>query len=138
MAESKPEAIEEVQSVASLRSHSSTCSKANLEAIKAKVARKDIEINIEQARLQATFGALRAEQENEAAITEANLLEAGLLDLGFETYSKASSQALKETLTNISTDELPVKIKNEDVSPTYLHQHYMVEQDGLWWPYSIS
>lgn len=94
------------QSVRSLKS-SKVSSTAGIELLRAKAkaeaaqaratyTKKEIEIKVEQARLQATLDALRAEQEKEAAIAEANSLESGLLELGFETRSVTSGSSLSE------------------------------------------
>lgn len=68
--------------------------KAKAEAAQARAAhmQKEIELKVEQARVQANLDALNEEKEKDAAIAEANALVAGLQDMGFEVCSKASSQ----------------------------------------------
>ncbi|XP_013856466.1 uncharacterized protein LOC106512382, partial [Austrofundulus limnaeus] len=94
------------KSVHSLKS-SKASSTAGIELLRAKAkakaaqaratyAKKEIEIKVEQARLQATLDALRAEQDQEAAAAEANSLEAGLIQLGFETRSVTYGSCLTE------------------------------------------
>ncbi|XP_057684651.1 uncharacterized protein LOC130910980 [Corythoichthys intestinalis] len=95
------------QSFASSKSSSHASSKASIELLRAKAraeaaqarasyAQKEIEIKVEQARLQATLDALRAEQEKEAALAEANALEAGLHELGLETRSETYEISLPD------------------------------------------
>ncbi|KAL4009138.1 hypothetical protein ACER0C_002990 [Sarotherodon galilaeus] len=106
--------------------------KAKAEAAQARAsyAKREIEIKVEEARLQATFDALRAEQEKEAAIAEANSLEAGLLELGFETRSVAYGPSLSEnkekrtaqyvleqTAINAAESTAPVKTEYKDPAP---------------------
>ncbi|KAF4113644.1 hypothetical protein G5714_006189 [Onychostoma macrolepis] len=68
--------------------------KAKAEAAQARAAhtQKEIELKVEQARVQANLDALNDEKEKDAAIAEANALMAGLQDMGFEVCSKAGSQ----------------------------------------------
>ncbi|XP_054652021.1 uncharacterized protein LOC129192244 [Dunckerocampus dactyliophorus] len=75
--------------------------KAKAEAAQARVAhsKKEIELKVEQARIQATLDALKEEKEMDAALAEANTLQAGLMDVAsdfekLEICSEANSQVL--------------------------------------------
>ena len=63
--------------------------KAKAEAAQARAAhsQKEIELKVQQARIQANLDALQDEKEKDAAIAEANILVAGLQDMGFEVRS---------------------------------------------------
>lgn len=102
---------EDGRSIISHSSRSSSCSKANLavaiakakaEAAQARVAhsKREIELKIEQARIQATLDALKDEKEMDAAFAEANTLQAGLSEItsameNMEIHSETNRQALK-------------------------------------------
>ncbi|KAL4006299.1 tumor suppressor p53-binding protein 1 [Sarotherodon galilaeus] len=133
----------ETESVRSHKPPSKAGSSASIELLRAKAkaeaaqarasyAKREIEIKVEQARLQATLDALRAEQEKEAAIAEANSLEAGLLELGFETRSVAYGSSLSEnkekhtaqyvleqTAINAAESTAPVKTEYKDPAPAF-------------------
>ncbi|XP_038155640.1 uncharacterized protein LOC119792876 [Cyprinodon tularosa] len=116
--------------------------KAKAEAAQARAtyAKKEIEIKVEQVRLQATLDALRAEQEQEAAAAEANSLDAGLLQLGFETRSVTYGSCLTEkkaTRTaqyvldqaNLTAAESPVPFQIEINNPELPLQTLVVKQE---------
>lgn len=92
----------------SVCSRSSSSSKAGLAVIMAKAkaeaaqaraahSKREIELKVEQARIQATLEALNDEKEKDAAIAEANTLEAGLSDMDIEVRSKVSSPVPKDS-----------------------------------------
>ncbi|KAG1962723.1 hypothetical protein F2P79_004797 [Pimephales promelas] len=64
--------------------------KAKSEAVQARAAHalKEIQLKVEQARVQADLDALNEEKEKDAAIAEANALVAGLQDMGFEVRNQ--------------------------------------------------
>lgn len=68
--------------------------KAKAEAAQARAAhsQREIELKVEQARIQANLDALNEEKEKDAAIAEVNTLVAGLEDISFEMRSEAKSQ----------------------------------------------
>ncbi|XP_026010119.1 uncharacterized protein LOC113013438 [Astatotilapia calliptera] len=138
MSESKSSKAE-TESVRSRKPPSRAGSSASIELLRAKAkaeaaqtrasyTKKEIEIKVEQA----TLDALRAEQEKEAAIAEANSLEAGLLELGFETRSVAygpplseskekrtAQYVLEQTAINAAESTAPVKTEYKDPTPTF-------------------
>ncbi|XP_014831098.1 PREDICTED: uncharacterized protein LOC106909266 [Poecilia mexicana] len=151
MAESKSQ-ITETRSVISRKSQSTVSSRASMELLRAKAkaegaqaratyALKEIQIKVEQARLQATLDALQAEKEKEVAIAEANSLEAGLIQLGLETRSEADI-SLRESQeqrtaqyvleqTPINKMEMPSQPKVEDITPTHPHECVIRQQDNI-------
>lgn len=89
--------------------------RAKAEAAKARAAfeDKEIELKIKTARLQATLEALQEEKEMNAAIAEAEILEAGLLEADRESQkSEPSSVLLNQWLqrtANYVNDQARVK-----------------------------
>lgn len=67
--------------------------KAKAEAAQAGAAhlQKEIELNMEQARIQPSLDALNAEKGKDDAKAEANILLDSLQDIGFEVRSMANS-----------------------------------------------
>lgn len=67
--------------------------KAKAEAAQVRVAysQGEIELKVQQARIQATLEALKDEKERDATIAAANTLEAGLLVLDVAESSRASN-----------------------------------------------
>ena len=87
----KQDEKEDLQSQHTRASRSSVGSKASLaiararakaEAAQARAAytKREIELKVERARIEATFQALQVEKERDAAQAEADILEAGLMD----------------------------------------------------------
>ncbi|KAL4008325.1 hypothetical protein ACER0C_002177 [Sarotherodon galilaeus] len=75
--------------------------KAKAEAAQARAAhsKREIELKVEQARIQASLDALIDEKEKDAAVAEVNSLVAGLQDMGLEVRSEANSlvsQSIKD------------------------------------------
>ncbi|KAL3983862.1 FRAS1-related extracelluar matrix protein 1/2 [Sarotherodon galilaeus] len=75
--------------------------KAKAEAAQARAAhsKREIELKVEQARIQASLDALIDEKEKDAAVAEVNSLVAGLQDMGLEVRSEADSlvsQSIKD------------------------------------------
>lgn len=75
--------------------------KAKAEAAQARAAhsQKEIELKVEQARIQPSLDALNAEKGKDTAKAEANTLLDSLQDMGFEVRSKANSlvpQSIKD------------------------------------------
>lgn len=78
--------------------------KAKAEAAQARAShsKKEIELKVDQARIQASLDALKEEKDKDAAIAEANCLVAGLQDMGFEVRSEANDpvpQSMKDQQT---------------------------------------
>ena len=108
--------------------------RAKAEGAQARAAhsKREIELKVEHARIQATLDALKEEKEKDAAIAEARTLQAGLLELDVEGSSRGSgpvSQEIKNQRTadyvewqaSTSTGELP-KERHDFVAPTAPHQ----------------
>ncbi|XP_052406346.1 uncharacterized protein LOC127952103 [Carassius gibelio] len=102
---------------------------------------KEIELKVEQARVQANLDALNEEKEKDAAIAEANALVAGLQDMGFEVCSKASSQvpqsvkdqrvaAYVSAQASLCSKGLSVRRGSDYTSPT-LHPPHSQTNDAI-------
>lgn len=62
-------------------------------------SQKEIELKVEQARIQANLDALNDEKEKDAAMAEANTLVAGLQDMGFEVLTAWVSNPSKTSVS---------------------------------------
>ncbi|XP_038132002.1 uncharacterized protein LOC119777240 [Cyprinodon tularosa] len=107
MMERRPSAKFETQSLASHSVQASVSSRSNIVLLQAKAKaeaaqtratfmKREAEIKLEQARLQAALDSLRADEELETARAEMQTLEAGLMEMGYEIRSNASSSDLEE------------------------------------------
>ncbi|KAL0149829.1 hypothetical protein M9458_054877 [Cirrhinus mrigala] len=117
--------------------------KAKAEAAQARAAhtQKEIELKVQQARVQANLDALNDEKEKDAAIAEANALVAGLQEMGFEVCSKANSQvsqsvkhqrvaAYVSEQASLCSRGLSASRGNDNASPT-LHQPHSQPNDAI-------
>lgn len=106
--------------------------KAKAEAAQARAAhaQREIQLKVEQARIQANLDALNDEKEKDAAIAEANALMAGLQDMGFEARSEANSlasQSIKDQRivafvseqASLCSKVLSDKRESNNASPTF-------------------
>ncbi|CAJ1057805.1 hypothetical protein G5714_006197 [Xyrichtys novacula] len=109
--------------------------KAKAEAAQARAAhsQREIELKVEQARIQANLDALNAEKDKDAAIAEANTLLAGLQDMGFEVRSEANDPHLQSKVqcvasyvseqASLSNKSLSAKRESDNASPTCYSPH---------------
>ncbi|ROL51138.1 hypothetical protein DPX16_12047 [Anabarilius grahami] len=125
--------------------------KAKAEAAQARAAhtKKEIELKVEQARVQANLDALNDEKEKDAAIAEANALVAGLQDMGFEVCSKASNQvpqsvkdqrvtAYVSVQASLCSRDLSVR-RGSDYAPPTLHSpHSQLNDASFSTPHPLS
>ncbi|KAL0162344.1 hypothetical protein M9458_041740, partial [Cirrhinus mrigala] len=106
--------------------------KAKAEAAQARAAhtQKEIELKVQQARVQANLDALNDEKEKDAAIAEANALVAGLQEMGFLNRSKTSESLLVSEQVSLCSRGLSASRGNDNVSPT-LHQPHSQPNDTI-------
>lgn len=106
--------------------------KAEAAQVRAAHSQREIELKVEQARIQATLEALKDEKEQDAAIAEANTLEAGLLVLDVAESSRASNLILQSSQRQRTAAYVAdqasthsggphVKIKSDITNPTSPH-----------------
>ncbi|KAL6487592.1 hypothetical protein MHYP_G00042180 [Metynnis hypsauchen] len=141
--ERRPPARFETQSFASRGAQASVSSKSSIAFLQAKAKaeaaqtratfiKKEAKIKLEQARLQAALDSLRADEELEAARAEMHTLEAGLIEMGCEIRSHASSSDLEEAKTqlvakyvleqrSVNTGDTPYQVRHADVSTPNPH-----------------
>lgn len=104
--------------------------RAKAEAAKARAAfaDKEIELKIETARLQATLEAMQEEKEANAALAEAVILEAGLLEADCGSQKSAPipvplHQRLQRTADYVydqaSVKSIPQQVRSDDKSTTF-------------------
>lgn len=90
--------------------------KAEATQARAKYAKKEIELKVEQARLQATLEALQEEKEKDAALAEAQVLEEAFLETERSAASRVSVPVPIEDSRNRTADY--VKTQSEIRSGT--------------------
>ncbi|KAL7879817.1 hypothetical protein SRHO_G00020710 [Serrasalmus rhombeus] len=141
--ERRPSARFETRPFASHSAQASVSSRSSIVFLRAKAKaeaaqtratfmKKEAEIKLERARLQAALDSLRADEELEAARAEMQTLEAGLMEMGYEIRSRASSsdldEAKRQLVTNyvleqrsVNTGATPYQMRNADVSMPIPH-----------------
>lgn len=137
--------IGDVRSVSSRTSKLSNSSSATLAVFKARAkaeaaqaraayAKREIELKVEQARLQATLDALQEEKGKDAAIAEAQTLEAALMETDCSAASRVSvpipaENSLQRTADYVraqSSADSGLRLSNErngDEQPPFLTPH---------------